>query len=335
MFYQTKLRSITLIAALIFLACYASFGSYFAREIVAEIIILAILAISLDLCAGFGGMVSLCHGAIMGVAAYAFAIMSAKLGWPLFPSALIGLLAAVVFSGLVGWVTARTNGIFFIMATLAFGQMAYTFFFKSRWLGGDDGMGGISRFDLSAIGLETNDSLVFTYLGLVTLLGAYGLTAMVMRSGFGRTLSGIHVNEDRMKALGVNTAAHRAKAMAFSGLIAGLAGLIAAQHTLYISPELLIWTTSGEALIVVILGGLGTLVGPVIGAILLVLMKHEISSYTDYWHAFIGLVLIFTVLAGGRGVFGQMEYWFNHMTKPRHDPDHHQTTSQLRGGDHA
>ncbi len=335
MFYQTKLRSITLIAALIFLACYASFGSYFAREIVAEIIILAILAISLDLCAGFGGMVSLCHGAIMGVAAYAFAIMSAKLGWPLFPSALIGLLAAVVFSGLVGWVTARTNGIFFIMATLAFGQMAYTFFFKSRWLGGDDGMGGISRFDLSAIGLETNDSLVFTYLGLATLLGAYGLTAMVMRSGFGRTLSGIHVNEDRMKALGVNTAAHRAKAMAFSGLIAGLAGLIAAQHTLYISPELLIWTTSGEALIVVILGGLGTLVGPVIGAILLVLMKHEISSYTDYWHAFIGLVLIFTVLAGGRGVFGQMEYWFNHMTKPRHDPDHHQTTSQPRGGDHA
>ena len=329
MFYQTKLRSITLIAALIFLACYASFGSYFAREIVVEIIILAILAISLDLCAGFGGMVSLCHGAMMGVAAYGFAIMSAKLGWPLFPSALIGLFAAVVFSGLVGWVTSRTNGIFFIMATLAFGQMAYTFFFKSRWLGGDDGFGGISRFDLNMIGLETNDSLVFTYIGLAILLLAYGLTAIVMRSGFGRTLSGIHVNEDRMKALGINTAAHRAKAMAFSGFIAGLAGIIAAQHTLYISPELLIWTTSGEALIVVILGGLGTLVGPIIGAILLVLMKHEISNYTDYWHAFIGLVLIFTVLAGGRGVFGQIEYWFNKLTQK------HQSTTKPHGDDHA
>ncbi len=329
MFYQTKLRSITLIAALIFLACYASFGSYFAREIVVEIIILAILAISLDLCAGFGGMVSLCHGAMMGVAAYGFAIMSAKLGWPLFPSALIGLFAAVVFSGLVGWVTSRTNGIFFIMATLAFGQMAYTFFFKSRWLGGDDGFGGISRFDLNMIGLETNDSLVFTYIGLVILLLAYGLTAIVMRSGFGRTLSGIHVNEDRMKALGINTAAHRAKAMAFSGFIAGLAGIIAAQHTLYISPELLIWTTSGEALIVVILGGLGTLVGPIIGAILLVLMKHEISNYTGYWHAFIGLVLIFTVLAGGRGVFGQIEYWFNKLTQK------HQSTTKPHGDYHA
>ena len=335
MFYQTKLRSITLIAALGFLSCYASFGSYFAREIVVEIIILAILAISLDLCAGFGGMVSLCHGAIMGVAAYAFAIMSAKLGWPLFPSALIGLLAAVMFSGLVGWVTARTNGIFFIMATLAFGQMAHTFFFKSRWLGGDDGMGGISRFDLSIIGININDSLIFAYAGLVMLLAAYGLTAIVMRSGFGRTLSGIHVNEDRMKALGVNTAAHRAKAMAFSGLIAGIAGMIAAQHTLYISPELLIWTTSGEALIVVILGGLGTLIGPVIGAILLVFMKHEISNYTDYWHAFVGLVLIFTVLAGGRGVFGQIEYWLNILRSRHHDPNNHQTIAKPKGGDHA
>lgn len=317
MFYQTRLRSITLILALGFLATYASFGSYFAREIVIEITILAILAISLDFCAGFGGMVSLCHGAIMGITAYTFTIMSVKLGWPAVPSAVIGMMAAVLFSGLVGWVTARINGIFFIMATLAFGQMAYTFFFKSRWLGGDDGMGGISRFDLNWLGLDMNNALIFALFGICILFLVYVIAAILLRSGFGRILSGIHSNESRMQAVGIDTARHKAMAMAASGLMAGFAGILAAQHTLYISPELLIWTVSGEVLLVVILGGIGTLIGPVIGAIMLVMMKHELSNYTDYWHMIVGLALIFAVLAGGRGVFGQIEYWLKTWHNPR------------------
>jgi len=322
MFYQTRLRTITLILALGFLAVYASFGSYFAREIVIEITILAILAISLDFCAGFGGMVSLCHGAIMGISAYAFTIMSVKLGLPSVPSAMIGLMAAVVFSGLVGWVTARTSGIFFIMATLAFGQMAYTFFFKSRWLGGDDGMGGIDRFNLSWLGIDMNDALVFALFGVAVLLLVYVIAAILLRSGFGRILSGIHSNENRMQAVGINTANHKAMAMAASGLMAGIAGILAAQHTLYISPELLIWTVSGEVLLVVILGGIGTLIGPVVGAIMLVMLKHELSNYTDYWHMVVGMVLIFAVLAGGRGIFGQIEYWLitRHSPKTPHLP---------------
>ena len=317
MFYQTHLRSIALILALGFLAIYASFGSYFAREIVVEITILAILAISLDFCAGFGGMVSLCHGAIMGIAAYVFTIMGVKLGWPSLPSAILGLLAAVLFSGMVGWVTARTSGIFFIMATLAFGQMAYTFFFKSRWLGGDDGMGGISRFDLSWLGLDLNDALVFALFGVGVLFLVYVVASILLRSGFGRVLCGIHSNENRMQAMGVNTAKHKALAMACSGFMAGMAGIIAAQHTLYISPELLIWTVSGEVLLVVILGGIGTLVGPVIGAIILIMMKHELSNYTDYWHMIVGVVLILAVLAGGRGVYGQIEVWLEAFFKPQ------------------
>lgn len=317
MFYQTRLRSISLMIALGFLAIYASFGSYFAREIVVEITILAILAISLDLCAGFGGMVSLCHGAIMGIAAYAFTIMGVKLGWASVPSAMMGLVAAVVFSGLVGWVTARTSGIFFIMATLAFGQMAHTYFFKSRWLGGDDGMGGISRFDLGWLGLNLNDALVFALFGIVVLFVVYVFAAIILHSGFGRILCGIHSNEQRMQAIGVDTAKHKAMAMAFSGFLAGIAGIIAAQHTLYISPELLIWTVSGEVLLVVILGGIGTLIGPVIGAIILVMLKHELSNYTDYWHMIVGIVLIIAVLAGGRGVFGQIEHWVKALNAPK------------------
>lgn len=317
MFHQTISRTIILLITLVSLAIYAANGGYFAREIVVEIAILAILAVSLDVAAGFGGMVSLCHGAMMGIAAYSYAILTAKLGWPTLPAAVAALAASAIFGTLVGWITGRTTGIFFIMATLAFGQMAYTSIFKSRWMGGDDGMGGLARFDLNWIGIDLNDSLAFALYALVLLALVYIAAAWVLRSAFGRTLSGIHSNEDRMRALGVNTVIHRARALGFSALLAGVAGILAAHHTLYISPQLLFWTVSGEVLIVVILGGLGTLIGPLVGAMLFVLLKHQVSDYTDHWHIVIGLILIATVLSGGRGLYGQVE----HMLVARHRPD--------------
>ncbi|MGI9507307.1 MAG: ABC transporter permease subunit, partial [Geminicoccaceae bacterium] len=114
---------------------------------------------------------------------------------------------------------------------------------------------------------------------------------------------------------------HRARALGFSALLAGVAGILAAQHTLYISPQLLFWTVSGEVLIVVILGGLGTLIGPVIGAVLFVLLKHEISDYTHHWHIIVGVVLIVTVLAGGRGLYGQAEHWMAKRRRPPNEPE--------------
>ncbi len=307
-----------LAATLAGLAAYAAAGGYFAREIVVEIVVLAILAVSLDVVAGFGGMVSLCHGAIMGTAAYVYAVLVAKLGWPPFPAAVAAIAAAAVFGTAVGWITGRTTGIFFIMATLAFGQMAYTVVFKSRWLGGDDGMGGFDRFNLGWLGIDLGDSLVFTLYALVLLGVVYFAAVWVLRSAFGRTLAGIHCNEDRMRALGVNTVVHRARALGFSGLLAGVAGIVAAQHTAYISPELMFWTVSGEVLIVVILGGLGTLIGPLMGAVVFVMLKHQISDYTVHWHIVIGLILIVTVLAGGRGLYGQAEHW---LRARRHAPE--------------
>lgn len=317
MFLQTCLRSVTLLIALIGLTLYAAFGGYFAREIVIEIAILAILAISVDIVAGFGGMVSLCHGAIMGISAYTFAIVSVKFGIHPIPASVAAVGAAALFSTIVGWITSRTSGIYFIMATLAFGQMAYTVIFKSRWLGGDDGMGGMSRFDLSWFGIPLEKSLPFALFAVLGIAVTYLAAAWVMRSSFGRTLVGIRCNEQRMRAVGVDTAIHRARAMGFSGLLAGVAGVLAAQHTQYISPELLFWAASGEVLIVVILGGLGTLIGPLVGAIAFVLLKHELSDHTDHWHIFMGLVLIAAVLAGGRGLFGQFEFWLLSRTKER------------------
>ncbi len=308
MFYQTKIRLSILALAMLGLLLYGTLGGYYAGELVTEIAILAILAISLDIVAGFGGMVSLGHGAIMGVAAYVYGIMIVKFGLPPLPSALLGMIASTLIGAIIGRITGKIGGIFFIMATLAFGQMLYTIAFKSRWMGGDDGMAGLERFDLSFIGIDMNHSAVFVIYALLLVLAVYFAASFLLQSGFGRTLCGIHQNEERMRALGVNTVMHRTWAMGFSSSLASIAGILAAQHILFISPGLLFWTSSGDVLIVLILGGLGTLIGPLIGAIIFVLLKSQASAFTDHWHMVIGILLVVTVLLGKRGLYGQFEY---------------------------
>ena len=220
-------------------------------------------------------MVSLCHGALMGVGAYAYAHLAAQAGIapPLAMAAAVALTGATAW--VIGAVCARSHGIYFIMATLAFGQMAYSYVFKSPVLGGDDGIGGIERLDLSAVGIDLGDSRSFALFCLAALAGVYGAAVLVLRSGLGRSLSGVMHNEVRMRALGLTIWRVKADIFGFSGMIAGLAGTLAAQHTMFISPGLLSWTVSGEALVVVILGGLGTLVGPLVGAAAFVVLKHE------------------------------------------------------------
>lgn len=319
MFAHTPLKTLAIVALLAAGALHATFGGYFARELVAEAAALAILVISLDLVAGYGGMISLCHGAIFGIGAYVFAIVTAIAGYPPALGLLAGILASAAFGALVGAVTSRTRGIFFIMATLAFGQMVHAYVFDSRMLGGDDGMSGIPRLDLSAIGVDLGNSLHFALASLFALALAYLVAAAILRSGFGRSLVGIRSNETRMRALGLPVLRHKAIAFAMSGALAGFAGVIAAMHTMFVSPEMLTWTVSGEALVVVILGGLGTLAGPAVGAVLFVYLKHEVGRYTDYWHMVVGIVLILAVVGGGRGVFGQIEHWLR--PRPARPPE--------------
>lgn len=319
MFKQTALKSMTVAAIVAALACYAIFGDYFAGEIVVEIALLAMLAISIDFVAGYGGMVSLCHGAIYGIGAYTFAGLTVIAGIDPTTATVAALAAAALFGWVVGAVTANTSGIFFIMATLAFGQMAYVVVFEWKALGGDDGLSGIQRYDLSALGLDLNDSIQFALFCLAGVVLAYLATAFVLSRSFGRTLSGVHANEDRMRALGLTVWRHKAAAFSFSSLIAGAAGILAVQHIMFVSPEMLTWTVSGEALIVVILGGLGTLAGPIAGAALLVLLKHRVSDYTEHWHMVVGLFLILAVMAGGRGVYGQVEHVLRRRAEVRAD----------------
>jgi branched-chain amino acid transport system permease protein len=307
MFTHTALRLATLALLAAGSLGYAFAAGFFGLEILAEIAILAILVIALDLVAGFGGMVSLCHGALLGVGAYAFTVAANDAGLTAFPAMVlaVGLSAALAF--VIGAICARSTGIYFIMATLAFGQMAYSFVFQSPLFGGDDGLSGAPRPDLAAIGVDLTDSRAFAIYAILLVGISYLIAAATLRSGLGRSLVGLHHNEKRLRALGLTVWRAKATTFAISGALAGLAGCLAAQHTQYVSPGLLSWTVSGEALVVVILGGLGTLVGPILGAILFVVLKHEISALTPYWHAIVGLILIAVVMSRANGVFGFIE----------------------------
>jgi branched-chain amino acid transport system permease protein len=296
-------------------------AEYFGHEILAEVIIFAILAISLDVVAGYGGMVSLGHGALFGVGAYVYAMFSLQWNLPPLLALLPACLAAGAAALAVGALTSRTHGIFFIMITLAIGEMGHEFFFQSKRFGGDDGLAGIPRPDLTGLGIDLVDPASFSMLLLVVLAAVFLLTAHLLRSPFGATLQGLHANEGRMRALGLPTTRYKAAAMGASGLIAGLAGALAAMHAQFISPSMLSWQTSGEVLIMVILGGLGSLVGAVIGAIVVVTFKRYdvaglIAEHSpcdictaggDYWHFWLGALLILVVVTRSNGVAGVLE----------------------------
>ncbi|WBU64058.1 branched-chain amino acid ABC transporter permease [Paracoccus aerodenitrificans] len=312
MFRLTALRKAALTLTLLVLAAAAITGDYFARDIVAEIATLTILVIALELAAGFGGMVSLAHGAIMGVGAYGYALAGLA-GMSAWPASLAGIAAAAIFGGAVGAACARTEGIFFIMATLAFGQMAWAFTFRADALGGDNGLGGIDRPSLPFA--DSADPLVFALYALSVLVLVILMTVAILRSPFGRSLQAVHENPARAEAIGLPARRIRIAGFTLSSALAGMAGVLAAQHIQFVSPDLMIWTASGEALVVLILGGIGTLAGPVLGAAIFVALKHWAAGFTDHWHLLIGALLILVVLAGGRGLFGQLE------TRLRHDRD--------------
>lgn len=316
MFRQTRIKTAAILLLFAGMTVYTVFTGFYGRELVIEASSLVILAISLDLVAGYGGMISLCHGAIFGIGAYVFAAFTALLGVSPILALPASILAAALFGLAVGAVTSKTSGIFFIMATLAFGQMVHVYVFENRALGGDDGMSGVERLDLSALGVSMNNSLHFTLFAIVMAALSYAVAAFVLRSGFGRTLVGIRSNETRMRALGLPVRRYKAIAFAVSGALAGLAGTIAAQQTMFVSPQMMDWTTSGEALVIVILGGLGTLVGPAVGAVLIVFLEHELSEITRHWHMVLGAILIAVVVLGNRGLYGQIEYMLQRRRRP-------------------
>ena len=263
-------------------------------------LIFALAASSLNLVLGFGGMVSLGHAAFFGIGAYVAAIcQQAGINEALiaFPAA---MTAAGIFALGVGAVSLRTRGVYFIMITLAFAQMVYYLFISARAWGGDDGLPLAGRMTLAGITLASDRALYFA--ALAALTAAMVLFARLADARFGRTLQAIRENETRMEALGYPVFRYRLVAFALGGACAGLAGALLANLTGLASPNLLQWTQSGTLLVMVIIGGVGSLWGGVVGAAVLLGLEEVLAGVTEHWHIVLGLLLLGIVLFAPRGV---------------------------------
>jgi branched-chain amino acid transport system permease protein len=282
----------------------ATLGQPFYVVFATRVLIYALIATSLNLLIGYGGMVSFGHAAFVGTGAYTVAIlMPAGLAsaWLLWPAA---LLAGAGFAFLVGAVSLRTRGVYFIMITLAFAQMAYYLVLSLRVLGSDDGLTLSNRPSLGLVDL--NRDTTFYYAALVILLAALAGMRVLLNAPLGRALQGIRDNETRMEAIGFAT--YRLKLLVFviAGAAAGLGGGLLVSLNGLVGPNLLNWTQSGLLMIMVILGGAGRLLGGALGAVLLLVVEEAIAEHTIHWPLVIGVVLLAVVLFAPQGLSGLM-----------------------------
>ena len=316
-------------AALVVAAGVAWYGGdFFRHEVLAEIAIFAIFAMSLDLLVGYAGLVSLGHAAFFATGAYATASFTVFLGWPVSAATVAAVGCAAALAGVAGVFVVRVGGVFFIMITLAFGQMVYAYLFKAREFGGDNGMAGIPRPDLAALDLDAAEPHVFSAFVLIAAVAVWALLRVVVRSPFGAMLVAVHRNESRVRALGCPVQRYKLAAFVLAGALAGLAGSLIAQHTGFVSPDLGFWTVSGEVLIMVIIGGMGSLVGAALGAAVLVLLRHELSDgafwqaiglpadLASYWQFVMGLIFIAIVLLAGDGLYGRLATTWRRLRRP-------------------
>mgnify|MGYP001168165069 CR=1 FL=1 len=322
--FQPTLKTWVLLGGLVFLAglppAASSMDQPFLISLFSRILIYALVALSLDLILGFGGMVSLGHAAFFGAGAYVVAILafhgaegSALFGLPIgilgAENAFISWTAAVAISAalafVIGAVSLRTSGVYFIMITLAFAQMMYFFFISLEKYGGDDGLSMVSRNRFG--GLDLSDDATFYYICLGLLLLAFALGRRLVKSRFGMVIRGCKENERRMRALGFPVYRYKLTCFVIAGAAAGLAGGLIANQIEFVSPNLMHWTVSGEIMIMVILGGMGTLFGPIFGAAAYLLLEEALSIYTEHWMLFLGPALIAVVLFARRGLVGWLK----------------------------
>ena len=277
-------------------------GQKFYLDLSTRMVALTLAAVSLNLVLGYGGMISFGHAAFVGIGAYSVGILafhgigSGLLHFPL------AIAVSALFALATGAVCLRTRGVYFIMITMAFAQMAYYFFLSLEVYGGDDGLQLDHRSSLPLLNLQEPLALfLFAYASL--LAGLY-LQHRIVNSRFGLVIQGAKDNDTRMRTLGYNTYAYRLVAYVISGAMAGYAGALLGNFTSYVSPAMMSWSRSGELLFMVILGGAGSLFGPVFGAIGFLVLEEYLSTLTTYWQLPFGLLLIAAVLFAKGGVWG-------------------------------
>ena len=301
------------IAFAVTLALLASFpfaGATFYTELVTTVMILAIFAMSLDLLVGYTGLVSFGHAAFFGIGAYTLGLVAPKYDaanlWLTLPAA---MLAAGLAALAVGVFVVRAKGIYFIMVTLAFAQMFYFVFHDTKFGGGSDGIsmnfkpvasiGGFSPFDLAS----ATHAYYFVF---ATMLLVFVFLQVLLRSAFGRALQGIRSNEHRMRSLGFPVYRYKLASFALAGALAGLAGYLSAMQFGFVNPEIISWHQSGNVLLMLILGGLGSLYGAIVGAFAFVALREFYQSVTTHWQLLLGATIILLVmfLPGGLASVG-------------------------------
>ena len=325
------------LAAIAFPPVVSALGAPFYTSLATRILIFALAALSLDLILGYGGLVSLGHAAFMGIGGYTVGILfhhsamaTPILGLPGTESALVVWPLAIVLSALfalaIGAVCLRTRGIFFIMITLAFAQMLYYLFVSLRPYGGEDGIALWSRSDLPGP-IDLEDNTVLYYVCLAILTAAVLLSLRLVRSPFFQVIRGAKDNERRMLALGYPVLRYQLVAFVISGALAGLSGVLLANATGFVGPAYLEWVRSGELIVMVVLGGMGTVIGPVLGAAGLILLEEFIpilldhlgAGWGEHWQIVLGPLLLLVVLFARQGLYGVWRGLWSQAAAPRAD----------------
>jgi branched-chain amino acid transport system permease protein len=293
-----------LFAALLALPLYAQIANdRFVLTLFTRIVILAMAAVSLNLILGFGGMMSFGHAAYLGIGGYAVGILAfegVNSGFVQWPTA---IAASALFALLVGALSLRTRGVYFIMITLAFAQMAYYIAAGLARYGGDDGLTIQKRSQFFAP-LNLTDKVQFYYLCLALLFASLYLVWRLVNSRFGMVIRGARSNDTRMRAIGFPTYRYKLVCFVIAGTLCGLSGALLANHSDFVSPATMYWTRSGDLIIMVVLGGMGSVIGPVFGAVALLVLEETLSGITEYWQIILGPLLLLVVLFARGGIDG-------------------------------
>jgi len=299
--------TVVLLAILALLPVYAMLtGDTFTMTLFTRVLILALGAVSLNLIMGYGGMVSFGHAAYLGIGGYAVGILakegvgSGLVQWP------VAIAAAALYALVVGALSLRTRGVYFIMITLAFAQMIYYVTIGLDRYGGDDGLTIYRRSQFGGL-LDLNNKTLFYYLCFALLLASIYLVSRLVNSRFGLVIRGARSNDRRMRAIGFPTFRYKLVCFVIAGALCGLAGALLANHTNFISPALMHWTRSGDLIVMVVLGGLGSLFGPLIGAVTFLLLEEGLSRLTEYPDRILGPVLLLVAVYVNGGIEGLLE----------------------------
>jgi branched-chain amino acid transport system permease protein len=311
---DTMAKLVPVLVAFALLALFPAFGQAFYVELAGKVMILAIFALSLELLVGQTGLISFGHAAFFGIAAYAVALFTIRTEaaslWLVLP---VALIATGLYALVVGALSLRTKGIYFIMITLAFAQMAFFVFHDTPFGGGSDGIYMPYRPALAIAGttlIDFDRPHAVYYATLVCLIATFAFLAVLLRSRYGRALAGIKANEQRMRAAGFPTYPYKLGAFVLAAVFAGLAGVLFALKDGVVNPELLVWNQSGAVLLMIILGGLGHLRGAMLGALVFTLLQEVFQSealfgsFSKHWQLMLGLTIIVFVAVLPRGLIG-------------------------------